>query len=301
MATGLVFNIERFATEDGPGIRTVVFCKGCALRCRWCANPESQLFQPQVMLNANLCTGCGRCAALCPKRGIELREGYGFLTTSPECNCCGTCTEGCYQNARSIMGEEYTTQRLLTELLRDEAYYKASGGGVTFSGGEPCFYDALIAECAPLLRQHGATTLLETCGHVPPERFQRACMAADAVFFDVKHMNPEQHKALAGADNTLILENLRWLSANYRGQLSVRYPYISGCNTAPADVEAFLAFVSTLKVVQEVWFLPYHRLGLPKYQGLGRVYEMGDTAPLKMKDIAFLKDYAPKYGVNIRI
>lgn len=299
--TGRVFNIERFATEDGPGIRTVVFLKGCALRCRWCANPESQSFEKEILLNSNLCAGCGRCAALCPRQGITMVEGYGFLTTSPDCDQCGTCAEGCYMNARSVMGADYTPDALLEELLRDREYFRTSGGGVTFSGGEPCFQSAFIHACALWLHQAGVSVLLETCGHVPTEKLREACREADFIFYDFKHIDPVRHKELTGADNRLIMENLEWLDANFKGGLSVRYPYIPGCNDNSQAVESFLSYAAGLKSVREVWFLPYHRLGLPKYKGLGREYPMGDQPALKFGDIAFLKEYGAKYGVSVRI
>lgn len=300
-ATATVFNIERFATEDGPGIRTVVFLKGCGLRCKWCANPESQETRPQILCNTNLCVECGRCAALCPRNAIENREGFGYITDDSRCTLCGTCVQQCYLNARSVMGTTYTVSELLEILLRDRTYYERSGGGITFSGGEPLLHEPFLREITRALHEAGLPVLVETCGFVGLAQLQQAAAYVDAFFYDVKHMDPEIHRQLTGSDNRRILDNLRWLAANYDGALSVRYPYIPQHNDDPRHITAFLDFVQSLSTVKEVWFLPYHRLGIPKYKGLGRVYPMGDRPSLKMADIAFLKEYQRNYSFDIKI
>lgn len=302
MGNAMVFNIERFATEDGPGIRTVVFLKGCALRCRWCANPESQSFTGEILFHANACVGCRRCMELCPQSCIEDIDGFGFITDSARCTLCNTCIEQCYVGARSVSGKEYTVGRLAEELLRDESYYRKSGGGITFSGGEPLLQHTFIrAFSENILKPRGITTLIETCGHIPRENLQCGAEVADILYYDFKHMDTKRHKALTGSSNELILENLRWLSKNYDGFLALRYPYIPGCNDRPEDIRRFFEFTASLDRVREVWFLPYHRLGLPKYQGLGRAYPMGDTEPLRIKDIAFLREEGKRYGLTVRV
>lgn len=301
MITGRVFNIERFATEDGPGIRTVVFLKGCALRCKWCSNPESQSFEKQVLFKANACIGCSRCIKICPQNAIEFIPEYGYITTKPECNHCGLCVENCYECAREMMGTDYSVDELISELIKDESYYEMSGGGITFSGGEPLYQSKFILECAKKLRELGINILVETCGFVPRKEIETVHEYIDYIFYDFKQINPEKHKELTGADNKLILDNLAWLNENYKGVLSVRYPYIPGCNDLPDEIEGFLNYIDRLKSVKEVWFLPYHRLGIPKYQGLGRPYEMGDMESLKFKDIQFLKEYQSKYHFRIRM
>lgn len=301
MNTARIFNIERFATEDGPGIRTVVFLKGCGLKCKWCANPESQSFEKQVMFNANICTTCQRCISICPQNAIQKLNGFGYITDNSKCNLCNKCITNCYDDARSVMGKDYTIDELLTELLRDKEYYKMSGGGITFSGGEPLYYTDFIAKIAEKLHEKGINILVETCGYIDKEKLQKVSEYVDEFFFDIKHMDPLKHKELCGEDNTVILENLKWLDKNYKGFVSVRYPFIPTCNDKKEDIEAFLEFVNTLKSIKEVWFLPYHRLGIPKYQGLGRIYEMGDMKSLKFKDIEYLKKYQSKYSFTIRI
>jgi len=296
-----VFNIERYATEDGHGIRTVVFVKGCKLRCKWCANPESQEYRSEVLLNVNTCIACGKCMDICPEKAIHNREGYGYITDAKVCTLCKTCVTGCYMDARKIMGTLYTAKELLNEILRDKQYYKMSGGGVTFSGGEPFYYDALITEIAKEMKRHGCNTLVETCGEVPLKNIKSASEFLEYIYFDFKHYHPDKHRELTGRDNIRILQNLNWLNGHYKGHLAVRYPYIPSCNDDEDAIRGFFTYIKPLKQVREIIFLPYHRLGLPKYQGLGRDYEMGERESLKKAQMQHLFVLAKEYGMDIKI
>ena len=301
MTTARIFNIERCSTEDGPGIRTTVFLKGCSLRCRWCANPESQLFEKQILFKGVKCIGCGRCLEHCPSQAVFYDEKFGMITDIDKCTLCLTCVDNCYADARVLQGEDYTVDQLMAVLVKDEAYYKNSGGGITFSGGEPLLHSSFIKECAKQIHEKGWTVLIETCGQVPLKNIQEVADDVDIIYCDFKHPDPVRHKELTGQDNTVIIRNIEWLDANFKGELSLRYPYIPGCNDAKEAVEGFLDFASKLQHVPEVVFLPYHRLGLDKYKGLGREYAMGDMPSLKVKDLDFLKDYEKTYPVRIKI
>lgn len=296
-----VFNIERFATEDGRGIRTVVFLKGCSLRCRWCANPESQRAGAEVLVKTNVCINCARCSVLCPEKAISYMEGYGFITDQSKCRQCGVCIRECYADAREMMGRKYNEEELLTEILKDRQYYGMSGGGVTFSGGEPLYYSEIIGTVGEQIHRRGYNTLVETCGHVPQKALEDINGRVDYIYYDFKQIDPEKHKELTGVDNTLILSNLEWLCGHYSGELSVRYPYIPGCNDDAASINGFFEYIKSLNHISEIVFLPYHRLGLPKYQGLGRAYEMGNMPSLKKADLLFLVQRAEKYGLEIKI
>ncbi len=298
---GLVFNVERFAIEDGNGIRTVVFLKGCGMRCAWCANPESQSPRREILLNPNLCVGCGRCLAVCPRGHIRRLEGMGYVTTDNDCDSCELCVDGCYAGARKLMGTSYTPEALCETLLRDKPYFDRSGGGVTFSGGEPLLQVDFVEACAGLLRRENVPVLVETCGYAPRVAVERCAALACDIYYDVKHMDDAEHRRLTGQGNGLILDNLRWLSGHFGGGLSVRYPFVPGCNDGEADVRAFLSFCASLPGLKDVWFLPYHRLGNLKYTGLGREYPMGERESLKSKDLDFLKAYADEYGLTVRI
>ena len=301
LQTASVFNIERSSSEDGPGIRTVVFLKGCPMRCKWCANPESQSLQPEILVNTNICINCGNCQRSCPVNAIHKLGDKAYITDQKMCIQCGTCVRNCYMDARSVSGKTYSSEELLQEVLRDKPYFIQSGGGVTFSGGEPLVHAAFIAECAEKLHAEDVNVLIETCGFVSQENLELGARSADIIFCDLKHMDPEKHKLYTGQSNERILENLKWLNENFKGFLSVRCPFIPGCNDDLPNIRATLDFIETLKNVREFWFLPYHRLGLPKYKGLGREYEMGNRESLKFKDIEYLKEYQKDYSFEIKI
>ncbi|GKX29811.1 choline trimethylamine-lyase activating enzyme [Vallitalea longa] len=301
METARVFNIERFATEDGTGIRTVIFLKGCALRCKWCANPESQEFKKEILFKKAPCTNCGKCIDICNQKAIDLTYGLLYITNTDLCNYCGKCIDNCVNNARSLIGVDMQVDELIMEILKDNKYYQMSGGGITFSGGEPFFYSGFIKECSKRLKDYNITTLVETCGYIDIKNIKEACDYVDYIYYDIKHMNSEKHKELTGKDNKLIIDNLIWLSKNYKGKLSVRYPYIPGCNDDINSIRQFLDFIQKLDNIEEVVFLPYHRLGMPKYEGLGRKYDMGDMKSLKTSDLNCIKDIFKDYRLNIRI
>lgn len=298
---GTVFNIERGSSEDGPGIRTVVFLKGCGLRCKWCANPESQFAAPEILHIGNVCVNCGECVKICPRGAISYREGYGYITDRQKCDLCLSCVRHCYINARKLQGTMYTPETLTKELLKDRDFFIRSGGGVTFSGGEPLLQADFLCAAAELLHQHGIPTLVETCGFVPPENLRKAAKLTDAFFYDFKHVDPEMHRALTGQDNCQILENLSWLMQNYPGSISVRYPYIPGCNDSEEAIRGFLDYMARQERQTEIVFLPYHRLGLPKYTGLGRDYEMGNGKSLKREALEHILMWAEEYGLKIFI
>lgn len=298
---GMIFNIEKFATEDGPGIRTVVFMKGCLLRCKWCANPESQSFGKQILVNNNLCRSCGKCSEICPKNNIKYLDGYGYISLEEVCGDCQICVDQCFYDARSIAGEKYTVDEVYEEIIKDINYYQESNGGVTFSGGEPLLQDRFLECLIKRLKEQKIHVLIETCGHVDLEKIKRIAPIVDEIFFDIKSLDPVKHKTYTGYDNSRILENLKWLDQNFAGNISLRYPYIPGHNDDPQEIEKFIKFANGMKKLEAIWFLPYHRLGLPKYEGLGRQYEMGDLASLKLTDLNFLQKYQDlsKYTIKI--
>ncbi len=296
-----VFNIERCSTEDGDGIRTVVFFKGCHLRCKWCANPESQDIKKELMFLENLCSGCSKCIETCPLNAIEFNENFGYLTDNSKCNICKKCINGCLSNSRVLMGEDYSSKELFKEILKDKKYFLMSNGGITFSGGEPLIYSKFIKEISSMLKNEGIGTLIETCGYIKRENLVDILDCTDTIYFDIKHMDSPTHKELTGRENELILSNLEFLNENFKGKLVVRYAVIPNHNDKHEDIVSFLTYINELKNIKNIHFLPYHRLGATKYKGLGRVYPLDGTSPLKVSDLEYLFKYQDKCEFTIKI
>lgn len=265
--TGLVFNIMRFSTRDGPGLRTTVFLKGCPLACAWCHNPESQSVYPEFIFRENRCIRCGECLEICPEKAIFLVNGVpsGRLDT---CRVCGTCAETCPAEAREIIGREMTAAQVLDQVLKDRPFFEESGGGVTFSGGEPLaqpdFLEALLAAC----RAEELHTAVDTCGLAPFETFERILPWVDLLLYDLKIMDDAEHRRLTGASNRVILENLESLAG--RGvEILIRTPILPGVTDGPDNLAAMVGFLERLPGVSGIMLLPYHETGLEKYRLLG--------------------------------
>lgn len=271
MGAPLVFNIQKYAIHDGEGIRTTVFFKGCPLSCRWCHNPESQRWQRELMFHRDRCTGCGSCAAVCPEGAAQSGEG---------CAGCGICAGACVHGARELVGREYPLEELVRELEKDRMFYEQSGGGITLSGGEALAQDMdYMEELARRLCGRGYSVDFDTCGHVPYSHFQRVLPYADAFLYDLKLLDPADHRRYTGEDNRLILENLRRLSAD-GGKINLRLPLIKGVNASDAYIRQITAFLKAENIrVYRVNLLKYHETGRGKYEKLGKIYDQAGMAP----------------------
>ena len=208
MSQGMIYNIQRMSVQDGPGLRTTVFLKGCPLRCLWCSNPESQQFTPQMLLFDNLCVSCGACMQVCPNGAVVPLENGKMGRDTEKCTHCGACTEVCPNKARVMSGRIMTVEEVMEVVRKDWLFYENSGGGVTFGGGEPTAGGQFFLDLVQTAHDEGLHVTVDTCGFCPEDRFDKTIGLADLFLFDCKHMDPEQHKKLTGQDNALILRNL---------------------------------------------------------------------------------------------
>ena len=267
MTTGTIFNIQRFSTHDGPGIRTTVFLKGCPLQCVWCSNPESQEKNPQLMSRDIKCTACGKCMAVCPERAIHFEDGKTARSIDWElCTQCFQCIEVCLSNALTVIGEEVTVEHVLKVVERDAVFYKNSGGGVTFSGGECLGQPAFLESLMNGAREKGLHIALDTTGFIQPGVLENLIERTDLVLFDIKHLDAQRHRELTGVDNELILRNLRRVAASARTW--IRIPLVSGINDSDDHIEQLSSLASELNV-EKISFLPFHEGGVSKMAQIG--------------------------------
>jgi pyruvate formate lyase activating enzyme len=266
--TGLIFDVKRFALHDGPGIRTSVFLKGCPLRCVWCHNPEGRSPYPELALRPTRCLGCAACVEVCP-RGAVVEHNGRFLVRRDRCEACGRCAEVCYSGARERVGRRVSPEELLAELEKDRDFYAQSGGGVTFTGGEPFFQARFLNEMLRLAKARSLHTAVDTCGYADWDDIERCLPWTDLFLFDLKVMDEKKHRRFTGVGNGQILHNLRLLVS--RGaRVQVRIPVVPGANDDPENWRATAAFLTSLPEVPPVELLPYHRLGESKFERLDR-------------------------------
>lgn len=270
-ATAVVTNIQGYSIHDGPGIRTVVFLKGCPLRCQWCANPENLTKKVQVGFLKSLCTGCGRCAKACAQGAIRLGKDE-YRIDRAKCTDCLDCVDACYYGALVRYGAERTAEDVYAEVRRDKMFYDSSGGGVTLSGGEPLTNPDFAFELCSLCHGEGINTCIETCGNVPQATFEKMLPVVDYFYFDLKLMDGEAHKKYTGADNKLILSNARYI-VGQGAKVLFRQPLIPGVNDGEENIRATAEFMKSLKDGgMDIQLMPYHRMGQTKYAALELPY-----------------------------
>lgn len=265
---GIVFDIERFAITDGPGIRTTVFLKGCPLRCAWCQNPEGMNRTPELLYYEHLCAFCGHCAAVCV-RGVHEVSGRVHALARERCIACGACAGECPTDALAVAGREMTVAGVMDVVLRDRTFYERSRGGVTLSGGEAMAQPEFAAGILSASKAGGLHTAVDTAGLVPWSAFETVLPLVDLFLFDVKDTDPARHLEMTGAPLGPILENLRRLDAAGAFTL-IRAPIVPGINDSPSHMEALALLRQSLANCSGLEILRWHRLGLPKWRALGR-------------------------------
>lgn len=264
MQTGTIFNIQPFSVYDGPGIRTTVFLKGCNLRCAWCHNPESWKMQPELQLLEEKCIGCGACFTACPNEA-HIFTDQAHKIDRDLCTGCGKCAESCYAGALVLTGKQTTTEEVMTRLKEDALYFKNSGGGVTFSGGEAMMQIDFLEELLKKCKDEGIHTAVDTAGNFPFSQFEKILPYTDLFLYDIKAFRPETHKKLTAVENQHILENLKLLLERHV-EVIVRIPCIPEGNWD--EMEEIACYLQGLPV-RQVELLAYHRLGEGKRKSLG--------------------------------
>lgn len=293
---GIVYNIQRMSTKDGPGLRTTVFLKGCPLHCPWCSNPESQGFRPELMVFANLCVGCGACAKVCP-HGAVVKTGDVYTRDRALCKDCGACAKVCPAKAREMAGKRMSVDEVMRVVDSDSLFYDNSGGGVTFGGGEPTAAGDFLLALLDASMSRGYHICLDTCGVCEPERFKQIMDKVELFLFDCKHMDPEEHKRLTGRDNAVILQNLRALFEAGKA-VQIRVPLMPGINDTDTNIADMAAFLHTYGH-NEVDVLPCHTFGHSKYAAL----DLPDPlmVPYEPAELAAVLERFARHGLKVAI
>ena len=272
---GNIFNIEHFAIHDGPGIRTTVFLKGCPMACIWCHNPEGLSGKRHMIRYDKRCIGCGECVKGCPQGALEMSTAHGIVHDAGKCIACGKCVDICCANAIEMVGGTMSSRQVADVVLKDVTFYDESGGGVTFSGGEPLAQWAFVKECSQLLKQRGIHIAMETSGCVRQDVIQEIAPHVDLFLYDLKHIDSAVHEKYCGMGNERILENLQTLSAMGK-EIIIRMVVVPGVNDAPETVERLCAFLAKIHGIRSISLLPLHKSATEKYRRLGRDFPIAD-------------------------
>ena len=296
---GIVFNIQRFSIQDGPGIRTTVFLKGCPLHCAWCSNPESQNFRPEIVHRDSTCKQCGLCLDVCPEKAISVQDKRISIDRE-KCKTCGECTRVCIHGALKILGQTMTAGEVFRLVNKDAQFFWESGGGVTASGGEPLAQPDFVAALFELCQLKGIETCIETSGCASAEALEKVLPQTNLVLFDIKLGEEKLHKKWTGVSNAEILRNLRTVIASGT-PVRIRVPLIPGINDTDAQLRKIARIAADAQKPVKVDLLPYHRYGMGKYQQLDRPYELSDLITQKEPEIQKMKELIESYSLECEV
>jgi len=295
---GIIFDIQRYAIHDGPGIRMLIFLKGCPLHCPWCDNPESQNLNPELVWFQSNCIGCKRCLEICPNHAIA--DVNGHLTVEEAlCNHCEQCVSACPSNAWVMIGKQYSLKEIIDEVNKDRIFFENSGGGVTLSGGEPTFQPQFLEQLLVELKKNHIHTAIETCGCFTDEIRERISDFIDLFLFDLKITNPTLHRKYLGVDNTQIMKNLKRL-VHLKKPVIPRFPIIPGYTDDDENITKIAEFIDSLNL-KLVHILPYHNLGQSKYPRLKRKYQIDPTQKIDKARINEIVERLKHYGFDVKI
>lgn len=299
-ASGWVTNIQRFSMHDGPGIRSIVFLKGCQMRCRWCANPEGLNLGSDLFFHAGRCLHCGRCAQHCPAGVHRWVDNVHTLDRSRLCQGCRVCEARCPAAALRVAGEKLTPEAVFHRVMADEIWFRQSGGGVTLSGGEVCMQPNFARELIQQINAEDIHTAMETAGYAPWRAVQQVASVCNLILYDLKSADDEQHQRYTGVSNKIIVRNLERLLQGDR-QIIIRIPVIPYFNDAPEQADKLLRLIHSLTrhrpSFKFIELLPYHRFGIGKYALLNKTYEWNDSAA----QVDNFLQRAPKYDLPVKV
>ena len=298
-----VTNIQKYSIHDGDGIRTTVFFKGCHLRCWWCHNPETQKFEPELQVDVSKCTGCGRCAAVCPQKAITISSEGKAVTDRTKCTVCGRCENACLGNFRTLVGREYSVRELVKICMQDQRFYEESGGGVTLSGGEVMAMDPeYIQAVVKALYREGVDVDIDTCGLAPYSSYEAILPYVHTWLYDIKVMDDEKHKKYIGMSNKVILDNLKGI-ARAGARIYIRIPTIKEVNGDQESMQEIIDFLKENNIrPPQVNLLPYHSTGSHKYGKLGRDYLAKElTVPTDEEMESFVRQWNEAGFANVKI
>jgi pyruvate formate lyase activating enzyme len=296
---GIIFNIQRYSVDDGPGIRSTVFIKGCPLRCLWCSNPESQKPWSEVAHSDSVCNKCGRCKEVCDTKAISVDDD-GVHINRKRCTNCGKCVEVCVPGALKVFGNEISVEETFKEIQKDIQYYQTSGGGVTASGGEPLYQADFVAALFKRCQNEGIHTCLDTCGYATTAAVEKVLLYTSLVLFDLKCMDPITHRKLTGCSNKLINRNFELIVASGK-PLIIRVPIIPGFNDSDEEITAIARTLVDINCLNQVNLLPYHKFGTGKYKMLDRRYKLGELVPPTDAKLRRAKEIFKSAGINCEI
>jgi pyruvate formate lyase activating enzyme len=296
MTSGMIFDLKRYSINDGPGIRTSVFMKGCPLNCWWCHNPEGQSRKQQLIFRSNRCKKSRACLETCPLGAISWNDGP--VIDWKTCDHCGNCAQVCLAGALEIVGHQIDMDQLMAEILRDILFYDQSGGGVTFTGGEPLLQMDFLREALLRCKEQNIHATVDTSGYTSWANLKTLLGLVDLFLYDLKHMDAEKHKRFTGVSNLKILNNLQDLSRE-GATIIVRIPILPGINDDEHNLAQSAAFLASLPHLEGVELIPYHEIGVAKYQALGMQFNLADTVPPTEPRINALEDQFSQYGLKV--